>query len=327
MWGPMTISAKTVRLFLADGSPTGIRTAEIMNWTGHVVVAPRSKLPEALKRPEASRTGVYFLTGDDPNQPSKQRVYIGEGDNVIDRIKNHAKDVSKDFWTHVCIVTSKDANLTKAHVRYLESRLVELAKRADRAVIANGNEPGAKQLPESDIADMEFFLLQMQVVLPVVGLDFIRPKPSANPIGLFSSDDPVPQPSQIHLILSNKKHGIEATAVENDGEVTVLCGSRAIAKTEFASNQYASLRQGLIDSGILVLSADKNGLIFTADTTFKSPSAAAAVILNRNSNGRVEWRIKQNGQTLKEWQDSQLAAIVSDTEQTSGPVSPSPSAI
>ena len=94
-----------------------------MNWTGHLMVCPRSRLDEALKRVEAGRTGVYFLIGDEPTQSHRDRIYIGEGDVVADRIRDHAN--RKDFWTRACICTSKDANLTKAHVRYLESRLIE----------------------------------------------------------------------------------------------------------------------------------------------------------------------------------------------------------
>jgi hypothetical protein len=149
---------RSVRLYLVDGSPTGIITAEIMNWTGHALVTPRSQLADALRRGEAARTGVYFLVGDDPDQPSRLRVYVGEGDSVLDRIKSHAKDAQKDFWTRACIVTSKDTNLTKAHARYLEGRFVEIVKAVDRANVANGNEPARKSLPESDIADMEFFI-------------------------------------------------------------------------------------------------------------------------------------------------------------------------
>jgi hypothetical protein len=89
------VHGRSVRLYLVDGSPTGIITAEIMNWTGHVLVAPRSRLAEALQRGEATRTGVYFLVGDDPEQPSKSRVYVGEGDSLIDRIKSHSKDSQK----------------------------------------------------------------------------------------------------------------------------------------------------------------------------------------------------------------------------------------
>src|SRR5208283_2300399 len=243
----MTTQGRTVRLFLVDGAPTGLMTAEIMNWTGHALVSPRSRLPDALRRDEANRTGVYFLYGNDPDQPSRNRVYVGEGDSVADRLRMHAKDAKKDFWSNVCIVTSKDQNLTKAHVRYLESRIVEIIRDADRANLANGNEPSSKLLPESDVADMEYFLAQMQMVLPVVGLDFLRPKvalPQAPGVGANLARE-----SGLELALISKKHNIEARAVEQDGEVTVLKGSKAIAKGDFGRNSYGALRGTLIQDG------------------------------------------------------------------------------
>lgn len=301
----MTVQGRSVRLYLVEGSPTGILTAEIMNWTGHVLVAPRSRLGDALQRDEASRTGVYFLVGDDPEQPTKSRVYIGEGDSVVDRIKSHAKDASKDFWTRACLVTSKDMNLTKAHVRYLENRFVDLTKQADRANVANGNEPGPKSLPESDIADMEFFISQVQVVLPVVGFDFLRPraKPALIAAPLAASTQPA---AQVELVLSSNKHGYQARAVEADGEFTVLAGSLATTKSDFAVNTYGALRQQLIKDGRIVQSSDPQLLEFAEDVAFPSASAAAAVIANRNANGRTAWRLASSGQTLKEWQDAQL---------------------
>jgi len=294
---------RSVRLYLVDGSPTGIITAEIMNWTGHVLVTPRSRLAEALQRSEATRTGIYFLVGDDPDQPSKARVYVGEGDSVVDRIKSHAKDSQKDFWTRACIVTSKDANLTKAHARYLENRFVELTKSADRANVANGNEPARKSLPESDVADMEFFIDQVQVILPVVGFDFLRPKAQ----GQTNTIDELPATTgtRLDLIMTSGKHGYEARAVEFDGEITVLAGSRGTTES-FVTNIYASLRQQLINDGRLIPTNNPNFVEFSEDVTFASPSAAAAVITNRNTNGRTAWRLVQTGQTLKEWQDSQL---------------------
>lgn len=297
------VQGRSIRLFLVDGVPTGLRTAEIMNWTGHVLVAPRSQLPDALKRAEVVRTGVYFLSGDDPDQPGRVRVYIGEGDNVIDRLKSHAKDETKEFWTHATIVTSKDTNLTKAHVRYLESRLVELAKAADRANVANGNEPSPKLLPEGDAADMEFFITQLQVILPVLGMDFLRPKASLVRPQLSEA---TPFPNMLQLVLQNKKHAVTAEAVEDGGEVTVLAGSLATAKEDSTSNTYGGVRKGLIDSGVLRLAASGTHYEFTENVPFRSPSEAAAVILNRSSNGRTEWKVKATGQTLKDWQDSQL---------------------
>lgn len=301
----MTVQGRSVRLYLVEGSPTGILTAEIMNWTGHVLVAPRSRLGDALQRDEASRTGVYFLVGDDPEQPTKSRVYIGEGDSVVDRIKSHAKDASKDFWTRACLVTSKDMNLTKAHVRYLENRFIDLTKQADRANVANGNEPSPKALPESDIADMEFFISQVQVVLPVVGFDFLRPR--AKPANsAYPSVGAVQPTAQVELVLSSNKHGYQARAVEADGEFTVLAGSLATTKSDFAVNTYGALRQQLIKDGRIVSSSDPQFLEFAEDVAFPSASAAAAVIANRNANGRTAWRLASSGQTLKEWQDAQL---------------------
>ncbi|MGJ0508753.1 MAG: GIY-YIG nuclease family protein [Methylocystis sp.] len=299
----MATHGRTVRLFLVDGTPTGLMTAEIMNWTGHVLVSSRSRLADALMREEASRTGIYFLVGNDPDQPSRNRVYVGEGDSVADRLRMHAKDPKKEFWSHVCLVSSKDQNLTKAHVRYLESRLVELVQEADRANIANGNEPTPKLLPESDVADMEYFLSQMQVILPVVGYDFLRPKITAP---LSEAGRPVPQPSALELVLSSRKHKIEAKAVEQDGEVTVLKGSTATAKREFVSNDYQALRDSLIKEGRLKPTADQEVLQFIKDVQFPSPSAAAGVIFNRNSNGRTAWKVASTGQTLKDYQDAQL---------------------
>lgn len=305
-WGVPLVQGRSVRLYLVDGSPTGILTAEIMNWTGHALVAPRSRLGEALNREEATRTGVYFLVGDDPEHPTKPRVYVGEGDSVIDRIKSHAKDPAKEFWTHVCIVTSKDANLTKSHVRYLEHRFVELTKGAGRANLANGNEPGRKALPESDIADMEFFISQVEVILPVVGFDFLRPKGQAPVVTPPSGAKESLSEPGLELVLVSVKLGYKAKAVEIDGEFTVIAGSTATTKSDFAFNSYALVRSQLIKENILVETSNPELLEFKEDVTFASASAAAAVITNHNINGRTAWKLSRSGQTLKDWQDSQI---------------------
>lgn len=296
---------RQLRLYLVDGAPTGLLTAEIVNWTGHLLIGPRSRIGEVLRRDEANRTGVYFLSGDDPDQPSKPKVYIGEGDSLSDRIKNHARDESKEFWTKACLVTSKDPNLTKAHARYLESRLIELARRADRANLANGTEPVGGRLPEADISDMEFFLEQLQVILPVIGLDFLRPRPTSKP-DPNPAAIPVYTSPTLELVLESKKHGIDATAVEVDGEVTVLAGSKAYARDDFVTNSYGHLRKQLIEDGRLKPAPGGAFLEFAEDVTFNSPSAASSVIFNRNSNGRSRWRVRGTEQSLKDWQDAQI---------------------
>ena len=310
------MSGKSVRIFLVDGTPTGLLTAEIMNWTGHALVLPRSRLAEALKREEAGRTGVYLLIGEDPENPSRQMIYVGEGDTVKIRIKSHATDDTKDFWTHACIFTSKDKNLTKAHVRYLEGRLIELAESAERAKVSNHKGASVSSfLPESDTSDMEYFLAQIEVILPVVGIDALRPKARRSLLSATTERQAIASMNSgpLELELSSKKHGYSAIALEDDGELTVLDGSQALANPTHARNDYAGLRQQLIDVGLLVQDQDnENFLIFSAGVVFKSPSAAASVINGRNSNGRTEWIVKATGQTLKAYQDEALKSVVDD---------------
>jgi len=295
-------TGRTIRLYLVEGAPTGIRIAEIINWTGTILAAPRSKLAEVIKRPEAQRTGVYLLVGDDPTTPHKQRLYVGEADDVADRLKAHNKDESKDFWDHLYLVTSKDANLTKAHARYLESQLITLAKLADRANVANSTAPLPKTLPEPDVVDMDAFLDHIQIVLPVLGLELLRPKGQ-----VVAPKTAEGQQSGLELKLVSPKHEVEAFAVEIDGEVTVLAGSKATKHT-FVSNTYADLRSDLIADGTLVEHSAEL-YRFSRSAVFDSLSAAAAVVLNRNSNGRIEWRLKSTNQTVKDWQEKGLQSV------------------
>lgn len=127
---------RSVRLFLAEGSATGILTAEIVNWTGHVLAAPRTRLEGALKREELKRTGVYILYSDTfgGDLPT---VYVGEGDDISSRLRSHSRDENKEFWDRFVAVTSKDMNLTKAHVKFLEGRLITLLRDAKKCELHN----------------------------------------------------------------------------------------------------------------------------------------------------------------------------------------------
>ena len=264
------ISGRSIRLFLADGNPNGVVTAEIMNWSGHVIAAPRSKIPELLRREELRRTGVYFLSGPDP-ETGRTNVYIGESDEVGKRLKGHAQDPGKDFWERTCLVTSKDQNLTKAHVRYLESRLIEIARSEGRANVMNATFPEGIRLPEADLSDMEYFISQIRLMLPVLGMDFLRPR---------LSEIQAKEPSEVLFELSSHKHGIHAEAREVNDEFFVLQGSLAQANWIGAGSEetsYARLHSQLRKDGKLI-SEGKGLARFSEDTPFRSPSAASAVV-------------------------------------------------
>lgn len=292
---------KSVRLFFVDGSANGLITAELMNWTGQILLAPRSQLGEALRREETSRTGVYILLGQDPEKPSLMRVYIGEGDDVSGRLKSHAKDPAKDFWTRACIITSKDFNLTKAHVRYLEQQLVELANSTDRLTVANGNAPTEKLLPEADISDMEVFIENLKTVFPALGLDFFE-----GDTGREIRSDSQPEASDHDIVLSlTHKSGVGASAIERAGQIIVQKGSQVQPPAGYAMNQYGELREQLIKDGVIETDPETGKMHFTRDHKFNSPSAAAAVIIGRNANGRRNWKLR-SGESLGEFQDKQL---------------------
>ena len=292
------MKGKTIRLYLVDGVPTGILTAEIINWSGKVLVAPRAQLADLAQRPEVKRTGVYCLVGADPQAPSRDRVYVGEGDNVLVRLANHDKDESKDFWTRTAVVISKDENLTKAHGRYLESRLIEMARAADRASLANGTSPEANPLPEPDVADMEFFLGQVQMILPVLGFNFLQPKP-AHDLGAPAADR-----SPRFMM---RDVGTSATAVESGGEFVVIQGSTARRQGVESWTSYRTLRDQLVVEGKLVDGPDPNFYVFAEDVAFASPSAGAAVVAGRNTNGRQNWKVEATGQSYEEWHEAKLA--------------------
>jgi len=92
------VTGKTIRIPLADGEPTGILLAEISNWTGKVLAAPRSQLGQLSKREDARRTGICLLVGLDRDDPSRALAYIGEGDNVPKGLLPHKRNEANDFW-------------------------------------------------------------------------------------------------------------------------------------------------------------------------------------------------------------------------------------
>lgn len=287
--------ARTIRIFLADGTPTGILTAEVMNWTGKVVVGPRSRLPQLVARVEAARTGLYILVGGDPEEAGRQKIYIGEADVVKERLVKHNNDVEKDFFSRIIIVVSKDENLTKAHARFLESQLILLAKKAAQAALANGTSPSFDLLPESDKADMEYFLEQIALILPVLGFGFLQELPTLAAT-LEAGKVPVEPQFEMNTV------GVKAVALESDGQFVVLAGSTARLNGTSTWTSYKGLREKLLAEGKLVQSGEPNVLKFAEDVGFDSPSAAAAVVFAGNQNGRIAWRVKGTGQTYKDWQ-------------------------
>lgn len=296
---PTEAFGRTIQLFLVDGVLNGLIIASIHGWTGSVLVASQATFNRLRARPEADWTGIYILFGPDPDDGLSTRAYIGEADSVKDRINQSAED--RGFWETAVVITTSDEALTKGHVRYLEARLIEIAVEAGRVKIDNGQapKPDRRRLPESDRANMEAFLSNLRVILPVVGLDLLKPLPRAV-IPSSSSQAPLTG-TQFEI---RHKSGVQAHAVEEDGEFIVLEGSQALRNaTNMGTHSYSDLKQDLITHKVLWATDSDHLYRFGQSYAFKSPSAAAAVILGRSSNGRREWKVVGAKLSYHEWQE------------------------
>jgi Domain of unknown function (DUF4357) len=208
----------SLRIFVADGDPDGLRVVERSNWIGKALVFPRALLPKVKQRDELGQTGIYLLLG--PRDDGEgEKLYIGEGDPIRPRLESHY--AQKDFWTRaVCFVT-------------------------------------ATAVP----------------------------------------------------LLTCKGKGVLATGFEASQGFVVKAGSHAVAESVPSMQQHVhgmyELRQQLMGNG--VLAAEAGGYRFSQDYVFTSHSTAAAVVLGRSANGRIEWK-DARGRMLKELQAQEASA-------------------
>lgn len=295
---------RSLELYYIDGRPDGMLTAEMFNWTGHVLMAPRTQIAEALARPEAGYAGVYLLLGERNGEPL---AYVGEGEDISARIKSH--DVGKDWWTNAILVTTAGNKLNKAHVRYLEARLIEEARVIARTPLDNGNSPSRPGLSEADVAKMEAFLENLLIVLPALRVDIFiqRLRPTKGTVSARSTMATDSQEARFQLTI--KKHRLTANAVLRDGEFIVEAGSHARCAWEGVGSEdtsYAQLHRELTRTAVLVPEGDH--AVFAQSYAFKSPSAASAVVTGRPSNGTIEWRTI-DGRTYKQWEAERLSNL------------------
>lgn len=283
----MAVSA-TIKLFLPQGDPKRIRIAEISNWSGKALAGPRTDLDLITLRPELAKPGIYLLLGVDSSS-GEALAYIGEAEDVGERLKQHK---SKEFWNSVIVFASKDENLTRAHIRYLEGRIISSAKTIGRYSIANSNSSGA-HLPEADQHDMEVFLDRVIQLLPVLGTDILTPievKPEIN---------------KSSTLLSCSIKNVVAQGERSPNGFIVLKGSGAVLEDRPSAKKQGAwtvaLRDKLKAEGSLVQQGDQ--LTFSKTVEFASPSAAAAVVFGGTAQGPAVWK-DASGKTL-----AQLDAI------------------
>lgn len=267
---------KTVTTYLVNGDPKGTRYAFISNKICQMFVVPRSNLEYLDKPKKLQKPAFYILIGED--ESAKPQAYIGETENFKERVKDH--DQKKTFWQKALIFVSKDADMTKADVQYLEYIAVQLAKELNRYNLQeNKQTPKEPNLPEYQKDAMDEFFEDIKFLTSFIGITIFESAPvNRLPIFFF------------------KRRGAEARGIYDGNGFTVLNGSKL--SKDIVSSCHAIERREMIVKNYSQI--DKNGHpILTSDVSFSSPSTASGICGGCSSNGWIDWK-NAEGQTLDE---------------------------
>jgi hypothetical protein len=275
---------KTIKIFLIDGDPNGRMSCELSNWSGKAYKIPRIKIKDCTDRDDLKSTGVYLLFGKDDE--GKDQVYIGEAESILRRL--YQQLTSKDFWNEAIVFISKDENLNKAHIKYLENRLHDIAKAANRYKVDNFLVPTQSSISESDRAEMEEFIDYIKMLVNTLGHKVFDEKREFKP-----------KQKQETFFIKAARGADGQGEPTSDGFVVFKNSKAAGSIVNSMTSNFITYRQKLIDEGVLI---DKGEYFeFSDDYIFSSPSTAAVMVMGRNANGLTEWKNKE-GKTLKEFE-------------------------
>lgn len=276
---------KTIKIFLIDGEPNGRLTCELSNWTGKAFRIPRNKIKISADRSELENTGIYILFGKSTDN-NKDLAYIGEGEEIYKRITQHIS--GKDFWNEVIVFISKDDNLNKAHIKYLENRLYETAKKVNRYDLVNSNIPTKPSISESDRAEMEEFAENIKLLTNTLGYKIFEE--------LIHENQTFEEQEKNTFYIRATRGANAKGQITNEGFVVLKGSEIADTVTTSLNQSIINFRQRLIDEQKIINTHNK--LIFTEDYLFSSPSTAAAIVMGRSANGLTEWKLS-DGRILK----------------------------
>lgn len=288
---------KTIKLFLMDSDPDGRIICELSNWTGKAYRIPRGKVKDCSDREDLKSTAVYLLFGKSETSTDKANVYIGEAENAYTRLVSHISE--KEFWNEAVVFISKDENLNKAHIKYLESRLFEIASAASRYNIKNTNTPTKSSISESDKSEMEEFIEYIKILINTMGFKVFEPLIKQEKANDNNNDN------EEILYINNAPRGANAKGKRTPDGFVVFRDSEVATDTvkSYREKGLNKLRDELIENEIIV--KIENKLIFKSDYLFSSPSAAAMVIMGRSANGLQEWK-DSSGKQLRDIEKQEI---------------------
>lgn len=308
---------KAISMFLLDGSADGRIACELFNWTGKAYKIPRHLLRSSSERKDLYRAGVYFLFGRDETTNEISIAYVGEAEEIYPRLQQHQ---DKEFWNEALVFVSKDENLNKAHIKFLEHTIHQAAIAAGRYRLENGNTPNRPAISEAEMAVMSEFFDQLRLLTGALGYKVFEPLVASKTQAVSEHkeeqsaslfDDPTVREFRI-----SGARGAEARAIVTTEGVVVLEGSfAAVDEVPTTPDSTRRLRAKLVQEGALVL--QESCYRFERDVLFATPSSAASVVLGRSANGRIEL-VDEAGRTLK-WLEEAPGLANPPLQPTSGP--------
>lgn len=282
----------TVTNYLVDGNPEGVVFAYVSNWSGQAIKIPRNIFPDSRNLDEINKPGVYMLFGQNSDNPDDKLVYVGEANNISERLMAHMRDLDKSFFESIVCFTSKDDTLSVSHTKYLEGKLIKQVNNSVDYTCVNGKAGNAVNLSKMVRDEVESFYDNMKIVLPTIGYNILH--------------ENIPASKGTDLLFLNVGK-IKAKAKLTTNGLEVMSGSLYNnTATNALSGSYVSLRRMLEEKKIVI---EENGQYrFERNYEFSSPSAAGAVILGYSVNGRSFWKDK-NGKSINDIESEQLETV------------------
>ncbi len=280
---------KSIELFLVNGTADSLTIAELSNWNGKAIKIPRIEV-SSCDRDDITQAGVYFLFCKEDD--GSDSVYIGEAENVKDRLVQHLRDYQSEkekyYWSTAVVFIGRDLN--KALIRYLENRFVEIARASKRYLVLTKNTYRNTVMKESQVAVMEEFVDNVKILINALGYKVLEPFAQVDSSTATVDDE----------LLFITSGSVNATGKVTAEGFVVFAGATVNEKMSVKSLSAGmqKQRQKLFDSPKV------NDLVTTEDILFSSSSAAADFILGYSVSGPRTWKTK-DGKSLKEIESNQ----------------------
>ncbi len=293
----MATHGKNIQLFLMDGDAAGRIKCTLANWTGVAFKIPRTELDKCKDREDLKQSGVYFLFGAS-DETGKGIVYIGQagarknGEGILNRLQEHKRNPEKDYWTEAIVFTTSNNSLGPTEISYLENRFCNMALKAKRYDVKNGNDPTPGNITEEKESEMEEFIDYAKVIMGTLGHKLFEPvnKPIASS-SQTTADETDNDTIELHLERTIKNVGkVEANGAQTSEGFVVLQGSRI---SPIDDDTVPAVIKERRQKALL----DENHVL-QEDLLFTSPSYAAMFVIGKSANGLTSWKTT-DGRTLK----------------------------